>query len=62
VDISEETLTIEVVGDPGKMVAIMQMLNKFGIREVARTGKIALIRESGVNTEYLKALEAKMSI
>ncbi|PSF37712.1 acetolactate synthase small subunit [Aphanothece hegewaldii CCALA 016] len=60
VDISEETLTIEVVGDPGKMVAIMQMLNKFGIREVARTGKIALIRESGVNTEYLKSLEAKV--
>jgi acetolactate synthase-1/3 small subunit len=60
VDISEETLTIEVVGDPGKMVAIIQMLNKFGIREIARTGKIALIRESRVNTEYLKSLEAKV--
>jgi acetolactate synthase-1/3 small subunit len=60
VDIAEETLTIEVVGDPGKMVAIAQMLNKFGIREVARTGKIALARESGVNTEYLKSLEAKV--
>ncbi|MBD2578789.1 acetolactate synthase small subunit [Oscillatoria sp. FACHB-1406] len=60
VDISEETLTIEVVGDPGKMVAIVQMLNKFGIREVARTGKIVLARESGVNTEYLKSLEAKV--
>jgi len=60
VDISEDTLTVEVVGDPGKMVAIIQMLNKFGIREVARTGKIALIRESGVNTEYLKSLEAKV--
>jgi acetolactate synthase-1/3 small subunit len=60
VDISEETLTIEVVGDPGKMVAIIQMLGKFGIREIARTGKIALIRESGVNTEYLKSLEAKV--
>ncbi|MBP0021656.1 MAG: acetolactate synthase small subunit [Cyanobacteria bacterium SBLK] len=59
VDISEDTLTIEVVGDPGKMVAIVQMLNKFGIREIARTGKIALTRESGVNTEYLKSLEAK---
>ena len=61
VDISEETLTIEIVGDPGKMVAIVQMLNKFGIREIARTGKIALTRESGVNTEYLKSLEAKVS-
>ncbi|ACK66467.1 acetolactate synthase, small subunit [Rippkaea orientalis PCC 8801] len=60
VDISEETVTVEVVGDPGKMVAIVQMLNKFGIREVARTGKIALVRESRVNTEYLKSLEAKL--
>jgi acetolactate synthase-1/3 small subunit len=60
VDISEDTVTIEVVGDPGKMVAIIQMLAKFGIREVARTGKIALVRESGVNTEYLKSLEYKV--
>jgi acetolactate synthase-1/3 small subunit len=60
VDMSEESLTVEVVGDPGKMVAIIQMLNKFGIREIARTGKIALVRESGVNTEYLKSLEAKV--
>ncbi len=59
VDLSDESLTIEVVGDPGKMVAIIQMLNKFGIKEISRTGKIALIRESGVNTEYLKSLEAK---
>ncbi len=61
VDISDDTVTVEVVGDPGKMVAIVQMLNKFGIREVARTGKIALTRESRVNTEYLKSLEAKVS-
>ncbi len=54
VDISEETVTVEVVGDPGKMVAILQMLTKFGIKEVARTGKISLVRESGVNTESLK--------
>ncbi len=60
VDISEDTLTIEVVGDPGKMVAIIQMLTKFGIREIARTGKIALMRESKVNTEYLKTLAAKV--
>ena len=62
VDLSEEALTIEVVGDPGKIVAIIQMLSKFGIREIARTGKIALIRESKVNTEYLKSLEAKATL
>ncbi len=60
VDVSEETLTIEVVGDPGKIVTTIQMLNKFGIKEITRTGKIALVRESGVNTEYLKSLESKL--
>jgi acetolactate synthase-1/3 small subunit len=54
VDVAEDSLTIEVVGDPGKMVAIIQVLNKFVIREISRTGKIALTRESKVNTEYLK--------
>jgi acetolactate synthase-1/3 small subunit len=54
VDIGDDALTIEVVGDPGKMVAIVQVLSRFGIREIARTGKIVLVRESGVNTEFLK--------
>ena len=62
VDVGDDSLTVEVVGDPGKMVAIVQMLSKYGIREMARTGKIALTRESGVNTEFLKlkVLEAKL--
>lgn len=62
VDVGDDSLTIEVVGDPGKMVAIVQMLSKYGIREMARTGKIALTRESGVNTEFLKlkVLETKL--
>ncbi|MEL7009764.1 MAG: acetolactate synthase small subunit [Cyanobacteria bacterium J06631_6] len=62
VDLAEDALTLEVVGDPGKIVAIIKMLTKFGIREIARTGKIALVRESGVNTEYLKSLEAKVTL
>ncbi len=54
VDVAEESLTLEVTGDPGKMVAIIKMLSSFGIREIARTGLVALVRESGVNTEFLK--------
>jgi acetolactate synthase-1/3 small subunit len=60
VDVAEDSLTLEVVGDPGKMVAIVQMLTRFGIREIARTGKVALTRESGVNTEYLKSLASTL--
>jgi acetolactate synthase I/III small subunit len=60
VDVAEDALTIEVAGDPGKMVAIVQMVSKFGILEIARTGKIALTRESRVNTEYLKAQTSKL--
>ena len=54
VDLAEHSLTLEVTGDPGKMVAIEKLLVNFGIIEIARTGKISLLRESNVNTEYLK--------
>ena len=55
VDFSENSLIIEVTGDPGKMVAIEQIFTKFGICEIARTVKISLVRESKVNTEYLRS-------
>ena len=54
VDVSDIALTLEVVGDPGKLVAFEKLLEPYGILEIARTGKIALKRSSGVNTEMLK--------
>jgi|TARA_E500000178_G_C17003709_1_gene747044 acetolactate synthase-1/3 small subunit len=54
VDVAKNSLTLEVTGDPGKMAAIEQLLIKFGLLEVARTGKISLTRESLVNTEILR--------
>ena len=55
VDVADDALTLEVVGDPGKLVALEKLLAPYGILEIARTGKIALERASGVNTEMLKS-------
>jgi acetolactate synthase-1/3 small subunit len=44
VDVSPKTYTIEVTGDEGKIQAILGMLRPIGIKEIARTGKIALSR------------------
>lgn len=58
VDVADGALTLEVVGDPGKLVALEQLLRPFGILEIARTGKVALQRASGVNSELLKLLNS----
>nr|YP_009488575.1 acetolactate synthase small subunit [Grateloupia filicina]AWD77356.1 acetolactate synthase small subunit [Grateloupia filicina]BCB14913.1 acetolactate synthase small subunit [Grateloupia asiatica] len=54
VDIAQEYLILEVTGDPGKTMAIEQLLSEYGIVEIARTGKISLIRSSNINTEFLR--------
>lgn len=56
VDISDKSITMEVTGDPGKTITIQQLLNSYNILEIVRTGKIAMEREFGINTEYLKSV------
>ncbi len=46
VDVSQEHYTIEVTGTDGKLKAILSLLKPIGIKEIARTGAIALFRES----------------
>jgi len=45
IDISKDSLTVEVTGSEDKVNAAMGMLRQFGIVEVARTGTVALKRE-----------------
>ena len=44
VDVSVDELSIEVTGDHGKIEALINMLIRFGIKEVARTGTVAMKR------------------
>lgn len=44
VDVSPQEYTIEVTGDEDKMEAILALLNRMGITEIARSGVVALPR------------------
>lgn len=44
VDVCKDALTIEVTGTEGKVNACIDMLRPFGIRELVRTGRIAIAR------------------
>ncbi|MDI6821594.1 MAG: acetolactate synthase small subunit [Actinomycetota bacterium] len=48
VDVSQTTLTIEVTGTGDKIEAIEDLLRPYGIRELVRTGKVALPRGAKV--------------
>jgi len=54
VDLSENSITIEVTGDPGKILTIVQLLTPYKILEIVRSGKISIERELGINSEFLK--------
>jgi acetolactate synthase-1/3 small subunit len=44
IDMSREAVIIEVTGSEDKIAAYIDMVRPFGIEEIARTGKIALLR------------------
>ncbi len=51
VDVSPDSMIIEVTGTEDKIEAIKMMLDHFGIREIVRTGKVALLRGAKITRE-----------
>lgn len=50
-DVASESVTLEVTGSTAKVEELVHLLQPFGVREVARTGSVALPR----GTEYTGA-------
>lgn len=46
VDVASDSLTIEITGDEDKVDSLLNLLRSFGIKEIARTGRIAMLRGS----------------
>ncbi len=46
IDVNSDTYTIEITGDENKLNAFIELLRPFGIKEMVRSGKIALSRLS----------------
>ncbi|MGQ9498261.1 MAG: acetolactate synthase small subunit [Desulfotomaculales bacterium] len=54
VDIGRRTLIIEITGDEEKIDAFEEAMRPFGLREVVRTGKIAMLRGSKTTSVTVK--------
>jgi acetolactate synthase I/III small subunit len=55
VDMSPTTLVLEAVSSPGKLDALLAMLDSYGTCEIVRTGRIALGRGAGAITDEAPA-------
>jgi acetolactate synthase-1/3 small subunit len=51
VDVSPKTYTIELTGDEGKLKAAIELLRPLGIKEMVRTGRVAIARGSSTTGE-----------
>lgn len=51
IDVSPDSMIIEVTGDDEKLNAFTLMMQEFGIKEIASTGKISLLRGSKTTRE-----------
>jgi acetolactate synthase-1/3 small subunit len=46
IDVSATSMTIEITGDEDKVDSFVSLLRPFGIKELARTGRVAMLRGS----------------
>jgi acetolactate synthase-1/3 small subunit len=45
VDVGHKTVTVELTGNESKISAFLDLMEPFGIRDITRTGKVAMPRK-----------------
>ena len=60
VDVGSDSLTIEITGDEDKIESMLKLLKGFGIREISRTGRVAMVR-GAIGSTPKEAKTAKQS-
>ena len=45
VDVAQKALTVELTGNESKIIAFLDLMEPFGIRDITRTGKVAMARK-----------------
>ncbi|GMQ62809.1 MULTISPECIES: acetolactate synthase small subunit [Vallitalea] len=53
IDVSSETLTVEITGDQNKVNAFLDLVEPYGVKEIVRTGLTALERGSKEIKQYI---------
>jgi len=61
VDVSSDSLMVEVTGDEDKLNSLLKLLASFGVKEVCRTGRIAMTRGIINETVHKGAKQAEAS-
>ena len=56
VDVSPDSLVIEITGTEDKIDGLVEMLRPYGVLEMARTGRVAMSRGTGATARPVEAL------
>jgi acetolactate synthase-1/3 small subunit len=51
VDVGSDSMTVEITGDEDRVDSLTRLLRSYGILELARTGRVAMVRSGNGNSE-----------
>jgi acetolactate synthase I/III small subunit len=62
IDVSRESVTVQVTGSPDKVEALIMLLRPYGIKELARTGVTAFTRDAERTAEVAKLFNQSLQL